>query len=784
LERDAGGRLGVDSAKIAQSPQELRSLQERLDAEVLPRLERPGRCLGPFVRRQAASGKDEIETIAIWRLQPGASVHGSTRDDLTARLSQASPSPIAWLSPPSPSLVSELRTRHLPLFTRPGRRPLASHPVQLIVIDDFLEVFDLYAVLSLMDQVTPRPTMVACGAAVQALRWVLGEVADWIVPTEDIEALATELSAGLSRGPSSAAEVDSDVARDVSSNAASDVASDVARLLRDFAGRRDLDLSEGSPNPSLWPAWPGVESAANPRGHHGPAPLPDFVCGRAELESAGARDCPLGEGGRRLEAHLHTASAARRAALGIRWKLRDSELLSEALADEFVPLRLHLSVGLPGDDGEDLASALRLLRDLRVAAGAERRIEVQLHCYFEASQEEAASPTWIREWADTLRSATRESKIRVAEPRPELPWILACVHRSGEGGPALLRRVFALGATSSQSGLATDIDLWHKSMQQADLCPPAVAHRAATSFDEARAGAAVHGLDDALCLPELEGPAAKGESATNGGDLQSQRWQKWKALVPRRFDTRIVYRNRGLMRFLSQGELGAIVARRCRECDLPLATTGRVQPKLRMSFGPWLAVGIEGTQEYLDLSFRKKIADLRERLAEGLPEGFELLAAQSIPLGQPQLALSRVALAEYEVSLGLSGQNGSDALHPFELELSQRLENLRERKSQGEETTPSDLHHQLHDVHLSTDGIAAACLAFTLDLRDPGQKRKPHDFLGLLLGDLVEDVRTLPIRRTRLFVRDESRGAPHWRTPLEMLESATRGIRKAEKTCA
>jgi radical SAM-linked protein len=249
---------------------------------------------------------------------------------------------------------------------------------------------------------------------------------------------------------------------------------------------------------------------------------------------------------------------------------------------------------------------------------------------------------------------------------------------------------------------------------------------------------------------------------------------------------RVIYRTRGLMKFLSQGELGATIARLCRSGDLPLATTGRVQPKLRMSFGPWLAPGIEGVREYLDLSFRRKVAedDLLARLSDGLPQGLEILAAMAIPAGQPQLALSRVALAEYEVSLEPEGRTDPDATRQLPSQLSLRVEALREKLATADGTSIDDLHHQLRDVRLSTEGDAAARLAFTLDLLDPGPKRKPHDFLGLLLGDLVEDVRTLPIRRTGLFVRDESRPTPHWRDPAEILERTRWKIREAEKTCA
>ncbi len=758
MQRDAEGRLGVDSVRSAQLPHGVRELRERLDVEILPRLERPGRCLGPFVPVAFASPRDEIETVAVWRSTGFAKNPVVSTDPLAAELAKSLPHPIAWLTPPTLELARELSARDLPLFTRPSWFPVVEHRVQVLVLDEVEQIFDLYAALSLVgDRGRAADCLwVACGRAVSALEIPLREIAHLVLPTEEISPLLVELVT-LSATDSLSLEV-------------------LGHWADDFGRSRGFEVLRGHPQPENWPSWPAA-AKAEPR----PLPRSPLLC-PADLKGAASRWRGLGEGGGRLELLLFSASEARREELGIEWDDEDAARLKAALDDPFAPLSVHLAVGLPGDRRADLDHAIALVGQLREAAGVERRIEVQLRPYTGPTPKQAVSPAELRAWTQEFRSVSRPSKIRLVEPAAALPWILAVLEAAGERGAQVLRHLFTCGVVGGESPLAMDEDLWHKSLREADFGLPTRFREEEVSGPQPRQVPLRTGLEAILngarAARSRADAAGSGDSPRIVKDSESRRWQKWKALVPRRFDVRIVYRNRGRMRFLSQGELGAIMVQRCRECDLPLATTGRVQPKLRMSFGPWLAVGIEGTQEYLDLGFRERIADLQRRLTEGLPAGFEVLAVHAVPLGQPQLALSRVARAEYEVSLGR--QDGRNALDP----LSQRVEDLRDRVRHGGPSTSDDLCHQLHDVHLSTDGDAAVGLAFTLDLTDPGPKRRPQDFLRLLLGDLVQDVRTLPIRRTRLLLRDETGGAPQWRTPAEVLESNARRIRKAEKTCA
>ncbi len=74
-------------------------------------------------------------------------------------------------------------------------------------------------------------------------------------------------------------------------------------------------------------------------------------------------------------------------------------------------------------------------------------------------------------------------------------------------------------------------------------------------------------------------------------------------------------------------------------------------------------------------------------------------------------------------------------------------------------------------------------IEFSLDLSYPGPKCKPQELLVALIGDLVEDVRTLPLRRIRLLTTSLAPD-PSILTPMEQLDAAERQIRARAKWCA
>ena len=90
----------------------------------------------------------------------------------------------------------------------------------------------------------------------------------------------------------------------------------------------------------------------------------------------------------------------------------------------------------------------------------------------------------------------------------------------------------------------------------------------------------------------------------------------------------------------------------CERAQIPVATTGVVQPRPKVSYGPSLTAGISGDREYIDLALERKVDDLGRRIRSELPEQLRLRAVQFMPRCSPSMQLSRVALAEYEAEVG------------------------------------------------------------------------------------------------------------------------------------
>lgn len=741
-------------------------LQEQLDREVLPCLERPGQWLGPWIPGREGR-RDGAATVALW--WPSPVPRPSLPEPLEAlahRFSDPSPYRLALVTTPGSDLLFELERRGLPLFSRPRAVRLREHPWHLIWLDEPLQILDLLTLeaggageLEGPD----RPVLLAAGPAVAPLGGLLDPLADLRLGEEDLPRLVDGLLAHA-RGNGDGPPLQSPELRS---------------WVADYARAHGLEWWEGDFRP-------GERASDRPKGRQALRAsqlAPRALSRRRDLSRFGVRDVEIGVGGRRLDLHLFSASHARRESLGLPAADGLAQELCSALEDPFLPLRVHLTLDLPGETASDRAAIAELFAQLRAAAGPERRLEAEVSLYVPDAGElgraaAPAPPARVASWLEELRRAARKEKVRLHEPAPGSAWVTALLEHGGDGLAPVLRAVHAAGALTGESGLATDADLWHKSMQAVDFGDPPWGvgpSREPEDAGPAPERSAPTGLEE---LPRRRRPEPKAEprAVTRPRGRAADRWQRWQAMVPRRFDYRVEYRVLGRTKFLSQGELGGLLARRCEQCDLPLATTGVVQPKLRMSFGPALPVGIEGLQEYVDLGLTRKVAGLRAKLAEGMPDGIEIVSVRFIPPGQPRLGLSRVARADYEVPLDLSTQETID-VHET---LSRRVDELRSRLG-DDSRDGSDLHHQVCDVRLSTDGNAAAWLAFSLDLQDPGTKRKPHDLLELLLGDLVEDVRYLPIRRTRLLVRDDTRGGAIWRTPSEMVVETTRRIRDAEK---
>lgn len=128
-----------------------------------------------------------------------------------------------------------------------------------------------------------------------------------------------------------------------------------------------------------------------------------------------------------------------------------------------------------------------------------------------------------------------------------------------------------------------------------------------------------------------------------GGESQPQ---------PQLYRLRVRYAKRGPLRFLSHLEVCRALERAARRAALPVAVSGGYSPRLRLSFGPALPVGVAGLCEYVDffLEERPDAQVAAARLAESLPAGLDVSDAAYVPRSAPSLVAS-AQVGAYEVAV-------------------------------------------------------------------------------------------------------------------------------------
>ncbi|NLH50298.1 MAG: TIGR03960 family B12-binding radical SAM protein [Myxococcales bacterium] len=114
----------------------------------------------------------------------------------------------------------------------------------------------------------------------------------------------------------------------------------------------------------------------------------------------------------------------------------------------------------------------------------------------------------------------------------------------------------------------------------------------------------------------------------------------------------ICFAKAGTAKWLGHLDLVRLFGRAMRRAGLPVAYSLGYHPMPRLSFGPPLAIGIAGDEEWLEawLTETTGPAEIQSRLQSSLPEGFRLIAAKQMPNEAPSL-FEAIAGWEYEIEL-------------------------------------------------------------------------------------------------------------------------------------
>ncbi len=197
---------------------------------------------------------------------------------------------------------------------------------------------------------------------------------------------------------------------------------------------------------------------------------------------------------------------------------------------------------------------------------------------------------------------------------------------------------------------------------------------------------------------------------------------------------RIKFSKTGEMRYLSHQELMTALIRGLRRADVPVAYSTGFHPHPRLSFGPPLATGVEGTNEFFDLEISAliEINDLPERINARLPEGLKILGAE-FKYGSKKSLNDLFSCYEYEVIIDNSMEKQIKSFMELENCIVPRKKKSVDIRPMVEKAEVNDdtLHLIIHD----TDEAKARLL----------------EILKEMLQREAEEIQALMIKRVGLY---------------------------------
>jgi radical SAM family uncharacterized protein/radical SAM-linked protein len=196
---------------------------------------------------------------------------------------------------------------------------------------------------------------------------------------------------------------------------------------------------------------------------------------------------------------------------------------------------------------------------------------------------------------------------------------------------------------------------------------------------------------------------------------------------------RIKFSKTGDIRYLSHNELMLSIFRSLKRANIPIAYSAGFHPHPKMSFGPALAAGVEGLNEYFDIgiSVIMSPSDFSTRLNAELPEGLKILDAALIT--KKECSLNELFSSyEYEITIDSSLENNINSfIH---------LENcLVERKNKTVDIRPM----------VKNAEIKGSTLYLLLSDTDKVKVRL-YEILEAMFQKAREEIQHLPVKRTSL----------------------------------
>ncbi|MEW6600557.1 MAG: TIGR03960 family B12-binding radical SAM protein [Nitrospirota bacterium] len=204
--------------------------------------------------------------------------------------------------------------------------------------------------------------------------------------------------------------------------------------------------------------------------------------------------------------------------------------------------------------------------------------------------------------------------------------------------------------------------------------------------------------------------------------------------LPAHTKYRVKFSKTGILRYLSHQELLTAILRAMRRASIPVTYSAGFHPLPKISFGPALAAGIEGLNEYFDIETPVFInsSTLSTRLNAVLPEGLQVLGVEAVPVNTRSL---NEIISRYEYELNID-KSDTKNINSFMISLSWPVQ--REKKS-------VDIRPMVERADIQ-DGVLHVTLADT-----ESANVRLFEVLKEMLGKTVEEIQSAGIKRTGLY---------------------------------
>ncbi len=194
--------------------------------------------------------------------------------------------------------------------------------------------------------------------------------------------------------------------------------------------------------------------------------------------------------------------------------------------------------------------------------------------------------------------------------------------------------------------------------------------------------------------------------------------------IKKPFKLRLEFSKTDPLGCLSHRELITAMARAMRRAGLPVEYSEGFHPAPKVSFGPPLGVGVQGTREYLDMTLEHYIPPDRVTglLNTELPKGLTAAAAMPLPEKAPSLQ-SFITVYVYEI-IGVDSARAAEFMAESEFFVERE-----DRKEAGKESKKVDIRRMVERADASEKGVE-------LWLRDDpeGPKARLEEVLSGMFG--------------------------------------------------